>query len=187
MVSRTIRPWVWCIDSLVVSVHISSEAWIWSAALFGNWVVIGWWCTTLALMESCWFDRHHYVVLESNSKEINYYWLRLVVFHRYYKSWFVACLWDDLASTIFQDLIYYCCHMVRTWSLLFLAFLQENHIFIFNLTDSADGGNFAKLFVGSVPRTVTEDDVSLPTNIIYVPNKSLRYSSFHVKVDNEDR
>ena len=68
--------------------------------------------------------------------------------------------------------------MVRTWSLLFLAFLQENHIFIFNLTDSADGGNFAKLFVGSVPRTVTKDDVSLPTNIIYVPNKLLRYSFF---------
>jgi len=31
------------------------------------------------------------------------------------------------------------------------------HLFI---SDHSDGGNFAKLFVGSVPRTATEEDVS---------------------------
>lgn len=30
----------------------------------------------------------------------------------------------------------------------------------FPLSDRLDGGSFAKLFVGSVPRTATEEDVS---------------------------
>ena len=30
----------------------------------------------------------------------------------------------------------------------------------FSVSDHLDGGNFAKLFVGSVPRTATEEDVS---------------------------
>lgn len=32
-----------------------------------------------------------------------------------------------------------------------------------------DGGSFAKLFVGSVPRTVTEEDVSLPFSVFETP------------------
>lgn len=41
------------------------------------------------------------------------------------------------------------------------------NLFCFSL-DNCDGGNYAKLFVGAVPRTATEDDVSV--GVVYFPN-----------------
>lgn len=48
---------------------------------------------------------------------------------------------------------------VATHSILFFIFLSKCVILLY-LSGRFDKGNFAKLFVGSVPRTATEEDVS---------------------------
>lgn len=48
----------------------------------------------------------------------------------------------------------------------FSAFVHNQVFFpVFTSSENFDGGSFAKLFVGSVPRTATEEDVSQSIHI----------------------
>ena len=46
-----------------------------------------------------------------------------------------------------------------------LFFIPVLFMFVLDFSEQFDGGSFAKLFVGSVPRTATEEDVSQSIHI----------------------
>ena len=55
-----------------------------------------------------------------------------------------------------------------TCNLHWFIFIPVLFTFVLDFSEQFDGGSFAKLFVGSVPRTATEEDVS---QSIHIPKK----------------
>lgn len=66
---------------------------------------------------------------------------------------------------------------IYTCNLHWFIFIPVWFTLVLDLSEQFDGGSFAKLFVGSVPRTATEEDVS---QSIHIPKKKKngRYAIF---------
>lgn len=96
----------------------------------------------------------------------------------------VLCFWVLVLLFISTSFSFYFFYDVNFVDML-LAYSQPKILIVFFLplaVDHIDGGNFAKLFVGSVPRTATEEEVSWLSHSyqavnlahIYAVTKSLR-------------
>lgn len=59
-----------------------------------------------------------------------------------------------------------------TCNLHWFIFIPVLFTFVLDFSEQFDGGSFAKLFVGSVPRTATEEDVS---QSIHIPKKKKKW------------
>ena len=84
-----------------------------------------------------------------------------------YITAFLIC--DFLFSYSLPHLVVF---SMYTYNLHWFIFIPVLFTFELDFSEQFDGGSFAKLFVGSVPRTATEEDVS---QSIHIPKKKKKW------------
>ena len=99
-------------------------------------------------------------------------WFGMRSCRKEYITAFLIC--DFLFSYSLPHLVVF---SMYTCNLHWFIFIPVLFTFVLDFSEQFDGGSFAKLFVGSVPRTATEEDVS---QSIHIPKKKKKNGCYAI-------